>query len=247
MYVSIGVLLMAASFAPAGISTVIFRVEATNATGTGFFEVTSDQLTYNPATGVYSWSLAGPREVRTGGGQLVATVPTASLALIDEPARGPQVKMNWTADAGASTTTFMIRSALVSYFPLPPPEAAGRAEVAFRLEDRNNNGAMLAGLNPPQGLGIYTAQYNGFVPNGTTFSNLIAEISAGAGGTGNASQNDPPFGYRAIGVAVHDMSVQAGFTLTAMDTMGATTSYFIVPEPAAALLAALSLAMVRRR
>lgn len=230
---------LCANFAFADLSPVAFRIEATNIAGSGSFEVPAASLQYNPQTQTYTWSQQTPLDLRSGTGALIATLEEASLTYVEDP----QVNLSFAVTAGMNTTTFTIQSALLSFPTINSPE--GRASAAFAITDVNGDGATLTGLSNP---GSFLAQYNGFVPNGTTFANLISSITAMPGGSNNAAVTDPATGYRTIGVPVSDMSSQISFSLTAQDLASGTTNYEIVPEPAAMTLLALgALAFVRRR
>jgi hypothetical protein len=62
------------------------------------------------------------------------------------------------------------------------------------------------------------------------------------------SVNDPdPVNYRAVGSAVSDMSAEIKFSLTGFDLASGTTTYEIIPEPAAALLLVAGMLGLRRR
>lgn len=236
------------SAAVADISNVVLRVQATNATGSGSFQAYLSQMTYNPGNQTWTWSLPTPVVIFDDVTfDPVATLNSATLTLRDNPALSSLVLMGFGVTAGTTETTFIIDSALVSFPTIPEPVAMGRASAGFSVTDVNGDGARIMGLGPP-GTGMYTAQYNGFVPSGSTFSNLVAQVLAGPGGSGSGSQNDPPAGDRPMGAAVYDMSARAAFTLTAFDLGSATTLYRIVPEPATASLALLAaLVGVRRR
>jgi NADH:ubiquinone oxidoreductase subunit F (NADH-binding) len=140
---------------------------------------------------------------------------------------------------------------LLSFPTLPasqlvPPAGGGRSTASYGATDQNGNGVTLLGIGPA-GTGAYTAEYNGFVPAGTTFANLVNMIQAGPGGSASASQTFPGgAGYAQINADVYDMSMQSAFTLTANDLANGTVTYRVLPEPTAAL-ALLALAAVARR
>jgi hypothetical protein len=239
--------LAGAGIAAADISNVIFHFEAENAGGSGSFEATSNLLSFNPVTGVYSWGSMAPMDlVDPNTHNVIATLRSVNLAIVDQPGLLPRITMNWSAAAGGSLTTFNVFSALVSYSTIPA--AQGKATVSLSATDQTGDGVTLSGLDPQHGLGIYTAKYNGANPGeGTMFSNLLSLVAAGPGGTGQGSQNDPSVGFRPIGADVFSMTITDGFTLTAGDLMSGNNSFVVLPEPASLLLLAGLLVGLRRR
>ena len=248
-------LLLAPVVADAGdISNVIFRIEASNTIGSGYVEFTADQLTYNPTTNQWVWS-TGYNEILDDM-DVIATLDSATLKLVKDPAavnKPYYIEFGFTLHAGAADTDFFIKSALISFATLPPallqpPTGGGRATASFTATDVNSNGVTLM-PGGPNGAGDYTAQYDGWVPNGTTFASLVGEMSFGPGGSGNASQTFPTgSGYAPINNPVYDMSAMIAFNLTYDDSASGTTTYRILPEPMAGLGAAvLALALGWRR
>lgn len=244
---AVGLALLATGVALASVSPVIFRIEATNGINSDFYEVTSDQLVPDPVTGGQKWVLAGPYELGPVS-DLIATLNSATLTLVDDPLNTPRLLMNFEVLCGETDATFLVESALVSFPTLPANESRARATAGFTLTDYNDGiPAALEGMDPANGLGIFTAQYNGFVPDGVEFANLVAGLYTDSGGTVTANQKKPPTGFEYLGVGVYDISTMNAFTLTANDLMSGQTSFFVMPEPLSALLlAALGLCARRR-
>lgn len=230
-------------------------VTASNESGTGTFSVT---LPDNAEDG-FIWRLTQPIAIRseTTGATIAEIMPsglngqdTTSVSITYSQVSGrggmsPEVNLGFAVQAGLSNTAFMITSALVPTGPLNPAE--GRASAAYTVTDLTGNGVTLDGDGPAGG--GYVAQYNGFVPTGSTFTEGINSLSAvGAFGSNSTSLNTPGVGFLPIPGTVSDMSSMIAFTLTAGDFASGTTNYQIVPEPATCgLLALAALAIVRRR
>lgn len=247
----IGLLVLGVSVAAAGdISNTIFRIEATNDIGTGFQEFFASDLVFQPATNSWNWVAPAQTQIMQGA-NVLAVLESATLRFIKDPQANKPYYIDLTfalqAGGGASPTHFRVLTGQISFPALPVGVAAGRSTAAFNISDTDSNGATLEGWGPP-GTGAYTAQYNGAVPGGTTFANLVNLIQAGPGGSGSGGQQAPPAGYDLIGTPVQDMSLMLDFTLTPTDIGGGTESYRILPEPTSLGLMALSaLALAFRR
>ncbi len=259
-YLAVAGMLLAVAAAQAGtISNVIFRVEASNAQGWGYAEFTSDQLVYNSGTNSYGWSTIATDIFKNGDPfeDTIAMLNSATLTLVSSPAAGSAYRINlgFNVGSGLSDTRFTIWSPKIGFnSTIPPsmlqaPAGGGRATASIGVTDVNGNGATLEGYGPV-GIGAYVAQYNGF-PVGTKFIDLCNYVHANAGGGGSESQTYPTgAGNENIAVAVSDMSAVLDFTLTYGDTGSGTTTYKIVPEPAATfllVLAGLAALTARRR
>lgn len=246
-----GLALVMASAAWGGISPVIFRIDASNAGGAAFYEATSDQLVPDPGIGGYKWVLPGQVELSSDALNVIALLNSATLRVVDNRLGFPRIILNFDLQAGAQDILVSVKSPLVSFLPLPAALAAGRASCGYTLTDFNDGvPAVLAGLDPPNGLGMFTAKYNGFVPGGTTFANLIAELAVDQGGSVSVNDAEPDMGFASIGTQVHSISVMHQFTLTAMDLMSGQNTFVVMPEPAGAAvlaLAATGLLIGRRR
>lgn len=222
----------------------VFSVTASTADGhVATWSAGADQGYWDGDT--YVWESESPIELWDGS-MLVGTLNpdgasgSGSVYVVD-----PQVNLNFSVQAGAADTQFTISSALLTFPTIDTPEA--RASAAFTVSDLNGNGVTLTGAGPNGG--GYVAQYNGLVPGGTTFAELIPNVATATPfGTMTESDHEPAVGYTALGEPVSDMSVQVAFDLTAHDIASGTTTFVIVPEPGGLLMVAVGfLAVLRRR
>lgn len=218
-------LLLAAQAAHADVNEAAFLFEASNDEGSGTLRVSYKDGTWDEQKQKFSWDLAQPLTlVNPQTGVPIATLTNATLRLYQGDR--PRIVLEFGVKAGSSTTSFVATPGRVR-FNLPDgyhAEAGARAAVA--VVDRNDDGVTLQALGKP-GSGVFRAQYNGFVPNGQDFDALIGSISAGPGGSGSVSQNDPSSGFRTIGSDVTDMSCQVRFSLTPEDTAESSSRYSI--------------------
>lgn len=191
--------------------------------------------------GRYHWELENPIElIDPYNNRVIGTLLEASTTLIGDP----QISLGFLVQAGDVKTDFEISSALLSFPTINPAE--GRASSQVTLTDLDGDGAAFSGGHSGKG---YIAQYNGYVPNGSTFTKLIGNFVAPPGGSNGISENDPLDGsFRAISGDVNNMSTQFRFSLSAFDTASGTSNFEIVPEPASiALLGLVGLALRRVR
>lgn len=164
------------------------------------------------------------------------------------PDRGnpsPQVSLNFAVQAGNLNTDFTIASTLVSFTTINSP--LGRANAGFSVSDLTGDGVRLEGRSP--GNTSYLAQYNGFVPGGSTFASGLGLLeSLAPGGSDVEQMNFPdPVNYAPIGTPVSDISAQIAFNLTALDLASGTSNYQLIPEPSSLLLISVAALALRRR
>lgn len=234
----IGLLGASAAAASAEISDRVFRVQATNANGTAVWEVPFDENCYSRDTDTYAWELSEPVTLRSADGTVIGTVGAAGTTLIGDPV----VNLNFLFVAGAANTAFSVSSALLSFPPIT--SAVGQASAQIGSTDLDGNGVTITGGYVGNTKG-YLAQYNGFVPTGTTFATLVDNQTGGAFSSNIESES---VGVTPIGATVSDMSSQFSVVVSAHDQVSGTSVYVITPEPAAlALLGLGGLALLRRR
>jgi hypothetical protein len=234
----IGLLGATAPAALAGtISDVVLRIQATNAQGTGSVDVMYNAQNYNRTTDTYNWEAAEPMSIMNSSGQVIATLAEASEMIIGDPV----INLNFLVIAGNADTTFTITSALLSFPAMPGAVATASAQIGST--DLDGNGVTVTGQYAGNTKG-YRADYNGLVPGGTNFAELV-DNQAGAAFTSNIRSETRP--QAGIGNVV-DMSSQFQFTVSANDQASGTSIYVVTPEPASlALLALGGLVALRRR
>lgn len=227
-----------ASSALASISDPALTITASNSSGSGSFQVTADQLNFD--NGMYTWTGANIA-IEDGAGDTIALVQSISLAFQQDPV----ITLFFDVMAGSSDTNFAISSGLLSFPAIQDPNAA--ASVGLTLTDSDVNGsASLVGATGTGNGFAYLAQYNGLVPNGTTFAEAIDSLSVNvAAGSTSTSFNS---GFSVIPGTVSSMSAEIAFVLSANDSASGTSVYAVVPEPGSLLLLVLGgVAAARRR
>ena len=221
--------------AQAGISAISFEVTASSSLGSGTYQIEMGLTNHDLVTDTWWWTLASPLSIMDGL-NTIATIDAASFVYIGDP----QVNFDFTVTAGAAVVEITVSSALLSFTTIN--SASGSASASLELVDAGGGGASLFGLGP--GGAAYLAQYNGFVPGGTAFANLLTTPLSGPS---SATESFPVSGFAAIGVPVFDMSAQFHFSLSANDQAIGSSSFEIIPAPGALGLLAIGLIGSRRR
>jgi hypothetical protein len=243
LFATVAVLAISAP-AMADFSGFLFEITASGSTGQDTFAVGIDEGEWDGDS--YTWTLAESYEFWAGG-ELLGVLSAEQGATAVAYQTDPVVNLSFSVTAGpnAGGTDFTIKSALLSFPTILAADAKGRASTSFTVTDGlDDDGATLTPLAAPK---AYLAQYNGFVPDGTTFTNLIDAIVVAPEDTIGVSAEYPGGGaYELIGVDVNDMSAQISFTLSPNDLASGTSTFEIIPEPATFILLA-GLALLRRR
>jgi len=219
--------------AMADISEQVFVIRATNSLGSAEMVVRAADGEWS-APGEFFWHLNGEQTLRNGAGDSIATITSGDLLIHEDP----EVALNFAVVAGSLDTTFTIVSALVSFPTIN--QVLGQASAGITITDTNNNGAS---ISPVEG-SMYTAQYNGMVPSGTTFTTLFgAPVSNPIPGDSMTFSGEFPGGngFTPIAGAVSDISSQFTFTLSAGDIASGTSIFRVVEVPGPGSVALLGL------
>lgn len=240
------------------VSNVIFRVEATNSEGTGYVEITEDQLV--PSTGGKLKWTGGGLSVYPGNDDSLMPLATLGQALVQykpTPAAGVPYYLNMVFDvtAGATDTHFVVSSGWQSFTHVLPasmlvgPTGGAFASVGVTLTDnaQYSDGATAVG-DSNNGQGIFRALYNQS-PSPTMLTDLINLVQVNSGGTADANAAiGAPGAYQTIPVATADMALAFDFTLSARDQFSGNSSFYVMPEPGAlGVMLCMGVALLRRR
>ena len=187
--------------------------------------------------GVWSWQSSAPMSILSSTGAPLGVLESCALSFVQDPI----VNINFTLTGGPAGSHFIISSGALSFPAMAG--AIGDASAGYSLTDSDHVGGALTTGNYPGGK-MYRAFYNGF-PVGTTFAYLADGVAAPLNGTNGDFENQPPTPIPGV---VTDMSAQWDFHISPNDSIGATSTFQIVPSPATgALLALGGLAALRRR
>jgi len=220
------------------ISDTIFRIEATNATGTGFLEFAKSQLTYNPVTDSYHWN-TGSQFILDEFFTPIATLQNANLALTVNDTK--KIAGAFAVQSGDTDTTFTITMAQLTFDTLPASLTQGAAGLAGNVTDTNGNGVTMRAIAPATGMLV--TNYDGMVPVGTLFSELLYQVATPTGSASSLAYVP----WTDIPDPVSDMNSRLAFTLTSGDLGGGTHYFQIIPEPAALGLIVAGLLLLARR
>lgn len=236
--VAVALVIGGAAGVRANISNTVFALEAVNDSGTSTFSVDFSQGSWDPGAGVYTWSLAAPLDL------VDDTVPSISVATLDSATltihtgAAPDISLNLGVVGGESDTDFYVDTARVSFPTIPASSAEANFAASAAVWDNQTDGAYLMGNGDP-GVGAFRSYYNGVHPGGSVFSHLISVVWAGGGGSyASQSGSYPDSGMAPFGSDVDDISVYAGFVVSAGDRAVGDATFGVVPEPGSLALTA---------
>jgi hypothetical protein len=205
-----------ANAARADFSEQLITIEAVNADGRGTWQLARPQ---NPPDRI-DYSHPDPILLLDAEQQLIGTIDDLMLHLDGDPL----VNISFVATAGASTTTFTINSAVVSFPALINPTGNASAEVT--LTDSSANGASMQPVSP--NTGMFIPLYNG----STSFTQLLGGLSISSGGSVQTGGT----GNQTIPGSVSSIQARYQFTLSATDVANGTGQFEVIPEPSTVLL-----------
>jgi len=228
--------LTATTAAQANLSPVIFSVTASNANGSGTYEVAYDPGLDDPS-GFYFWSQLGPVTITdSNNGNEIATVELANFSAFGEPAVG----LGFTVQALGAATNFAINSGVLSFAPVTNQLAVASGGLTATDSDTNSFASLVGNIGS-SGNHAFVAAYNGGSIFGEDVPPLLVNNPAG-GDSDNFNT-----GNQIIGGAVSSMQIQFGFVLSGNDSASGTAAFYLVPEPTTFVLLGLGFALIRRR
>ncbi|MCA9244225.1 MAG: hypothetical protein KDA32_09735 [Phycisphaerales bacterium] len=194
------------------LSGAFFWIQATSSIGTGTWAIWVDPNDLDPCAPMVEYDLMSPIPLSTSGGTLVATLINCNM-YVQQSSGGPQITVNFGVAAANANTTFTARTATLN---LPHTIRAADAFIRYSgtvtVTDANGNGANALGTGAI-GTGICRA----FAPATQRISDLVAFVAVSGGGTVSGNQNDPQFGFRALGHDYKSLKNEMSFILTAGD------------------------------
>ncbi len=201
-------------------------IRASSGLGSGQLALQSSSLVYDPAQATWRLSFAGPRNIVSESGAVIASISAGDLWVRSSS----QIDLNLTVVSGAAQASIDIESIDLSFARIPANLAQARARARCHVYDLNGNGAQLLSNGTP-GEGVFRGLVNPYRDGAATFSQLVGFVSCGPNGNAYGQQLDPPSGTRAVGAAVDSFAVDMGFLLSAGDRVVISTTFDVDPNP----------------
>jgi uncharacterized protein (TIGR03382 family) len=232
-----GALSVLAGQAAADIIGNPITVTVQNASGTGTFNVTLAECSYDANSQQWFYIQQGSRTVNDDNGRPIATFSGLNMFMAHDPA----ISLGFALQAAGTPTMVTISSALLTFPTLTNPTAHSSAGMSITDNSNDGTGVTMTGNYGNFG---YRADYNGLVPAGTLYSLHDPNFSSPGDGTSNSesgNNNAPILGN------VSSMSASWSFVISASDSVSGTSNFTILPAPGAMGLLGVGALVVSRR
>jgi hypothetical protein len=213
--------------ANAGLVGDAFVVTATNTSGVDSFVVPASSLTWTGDSWIFNTPEGWSASLTNG-----VTLTDISTEYVEDP----MIFFNFGISTGGVATTFTVSSAVLTFPSLL--NANAYASSGFTLTDNGGEGSGIVGNF---GGDSYSAVYNG----SSVYDTQLTSFSfASAFQTQTQNQNTVA---GVIPGFVSSMQASWNFTVAANDSVGATSTWVIIPTPGALALIGMGTLMVSRR
>jgi hypothetical protein len=233
---AVAILLATVPLAFASIPDPAVIVTATNANGTGHLPIPLDQFTYIPELGEWDYVQSTPVDL-SDGGQYVAQVGYLAAYLVDNPAVGPSITLQYALRAGASPTSFWIAAGPVSFAPIPDLYAAASMSDTFTLLESSSDADNFAQVAALENYAYQT--YHGQAGSANEFffhgsDSLGSMVGHGEGWIYTVYDNWPviPGAYENLGLSVDRIRTRTAFSLSLRDDVQVATTFALLNSPA---------------
>lgn len=211
----------------AGISDQVLVIDVFAGPHAASFAVPFEDGEWFIGFGEYFWSLPAPLNlVDPDSGVLVARLVGADLTLRLET----EIEISMVFQSGGLPVVANVRSALLTFPPRPVGDGLASFSASITISDLGFDGVTFESAGQP-GSGAFKSYFNGFVPSGDIFAELLNFASASAGGQISITTRRPVFGEAPFPTPITNMSSQVAFTLTPNDRIVFNTNYKLYPEP----------------
>jgi len=202
---------------------------------TSSFVVHYNPADFDPGTGEYSYSLTTPVVFENTNGQQIGRLTGLTLYGVTDPL----MSMGFSFEAfGPFSPTISIVTGVNTFAPITNPSAYSHAEFTLTDSSTPHNSATMTGNFG--GFGFHSI-YNG----GPVFASNGASYGVGFGGSQHSTPDDVS---GVIPGSVSSIQTAIDVTISAGDSVSATTNFVVVPGPGALGLLGLSgLTLARRR